>query len=96
VDQHLFEITQVPMHVPPVRFEVEDGIAHELTGTMVRDVPPSSYEVELDPPGASLVLGQQYVPCVGGASKGDDGRVFKEEELIGDPSFSPAGHEAFL
>ena len=37
-DQHLFEIAHVAVHIAPVGVQVDDGVADELAGAVVRDV----------------------------------------------------------
>ena len=39
-DEGFLDAAQIPVQVPAVTFEIEDGIAHELTGAVEGNVTP--------------------------------------------------------
>ena len=41
-NHHLFQIANVTVNVTAIRAQVDDGVADELTGTVIRDVPAAS------------------------------------------------------
>ena len=48
LDENLLEVPHIPMDVTAIRSEVEDGISHHLTWTMVGDVAASTGFPNLD------------------------------------------------
>ena len=97
-DQNLFEIADVLVHVAPVRAEIEDGIADELTGTVVGDVSATTGLEDLHARFLQVGrTGEHVGPIVAGLhTEGDDRGMLKEQELIRNASRSPLLDEAFL
>ncbi len=84
-DQHLLEVAHVPMHVAPIRFQVDDGIANELAGAVIRDI---SATPGLEEPYAGrrerLRCREDVRSIVAGPdAERHDGGMLEEQQLIG-------------
>ena len=85
-DQHLLEVAHVPMHVAAIGLQIDDGIADELAGTVIRDVAAAA---GLEQPDAGrrerLRRREDVRPIVAGLdAERDDGGMFEQQQLIGE------------
>jgi len=67
-----------------VASEIEDGVADELAGAVVRDVAAAVDLVDFDGFLGEGLVGGQDVGAAGVAAEGEDGGVFEEEEGVAD------------
>src|SRR3954470_21038985 len=97
-NQHLFQIANVTVNVTAIRAQVDDGVADELTGTMIRDVPAASrldylHAFFFQPRGrrhdVRAIVARLY-------AERDDWRVFEQEKLIWNRVLLPLLHKALL
>ena len=86
------------MNVTPIRVEIEDGIADELTGTVIGDVAPAAGLVYDDVFGSQLGVGGDDVRALAACfdAEGDDRRVLEEQERVVDAAGSTVLDERLL
>ena len=95
-DQHLFEIPDIAVDIPPVRGEIEDRIADRLAGAVIGDVaPPPAFE-DLEAPGRKCLRGEEEMVSAGVAPEREDRFVFEEEERVGDRRRLALRHQGVL
>ena len=83
-NQHLFQIANVTVNVAAIRAEVDDGVAHELPGTVIGHIAAAS---RLDDLHAFFFQGRRRSHDVRAIvaslyPERDDRRVFEQEKLI--------------
>jgi len=81
----LFEILNILVEIPPSFSQVENGIAHELTQTVIRDIASSLNEEKGDTGLGHLVAGDENVVQAAGPANGDGRGMFQEQQEIGGP-----------
>ncbi len=79
------------MHVHAVGLQVDDGIADDLSWTMVRDVAAATRLVDLDAAcGQNVGKGKDMAPsAIAANAERQNVRVFDEEQLIADDAVPP-------
>ncbi len=95
VDERLFEEAEVAVEIAEM-VEADDRVADDLSGAVVGDVAAAIGADEIDAEELELFFGPNEV-LLGSAtdSEGEDGRVFDEDEGVGD-FFLLAEFQAFL
>ena len=97
-DQHLFQIANVTVNVAAIRAEVDDRVADELTGTVIRDIPAAScldylhaffFQCRGRRHDVRAIVARLY-------AERDDWGVFEQEQLIGNRVRLPLLDEALL
>jgi len=84
IDNHLLEPAHVGDHVPPPLAEVEDRVAHQLSGTVIGDVAAAVRLEKLDAgPLEHLRTRQQVLPAPV-AAQGDHVGMLEQQKLIRD------------
>jgi hypothetical protein len=75
------------VHVAPIRIEVDDRVAHDLSRTVVGDVAAAAGLVDLDTPGRQRVRRRQNMraAAIAASPKRQHGRVLDEQQQIIDP-----------
>src|SRR5215469_7355453 len=91
-----FKSADVPVNVATDAVEIQNGIADDLTGTMIGDVAATIRFAEFDAFLAEDVLGGQEIFPVGAASEGDHVGMFAEKKDVIDAAGFARRHEAFL
>ena len=73
------------MHVASIRLQVDDGIANELSGTVIRDVPTTPGLEQANAGRRQRLRRREDMrPIVAGLdAERDDGRMLEEQQLIG-------------
>ena len=84
-NHHLFEIAHVPVHVAPIRPQIEDRVADDLTRTVIRHVAAAAGLVNRDAEIGELLVGRNDVGArdLAAHAEGDDGRMLQEQEQVG-------------
>jgi hypothetical protein len=70
--------------VSPLVSQVENGVAHELTGTMIGNIASSINEKKRESGLSHLLVGDENVIEAARPADGDGRRVFQEEQEIRD------------
>jgi hypothetical protein len=95
-DEELLEVAHVAVQVAAVRLEVEDRIADELAGTVVRDVAAAAglEDVDAEQP---LLSASSMRTCSGaGRAERDDVRVLEQEQRVAGSRPPAPGDELLL
>jgi hypothetical protein len=87
-NEDFLEIAHIAVHVAAIRFQVDDGIADELPRSVKRDIAAAAALEQRDSFRGEPFGRVENVRAVMARlrAEGDDGRMFEEQELIGDPS----------
>ena len=80
--ERLLEVAAVLLHVLPMAGQVEDRVADELAGRVVRRLAAAVGLDELD----VRVVGQVQLALLGAAAERDDGRMLEHDHGVGDRS----------
>ena len=86
------EVAAVLLHVLPVPGQVEDRVADELTGRVVRRLAAAVSLDELD----VRAGGQVQLALIGAPAERDDGRMFQEQHRVGQLAGGDARRERAL
>ena len=81
-NQHVFEIAHVAVHVAAIGFEIEDRVADDLTGAMIRDVTAAAGLVHVDAPSGEQIGRGENMRSAAIASDAErqDVRVLDEDQ----------------
>ena len=96
IDQGLFDGPHVGSHIALPFAQVEDGIAHDLSGAVIGDVAAAIGRVEGDAGARQNVVAGQQVFQMPVAPQRDDMRVLQQEELIRDQPLLAIAREPLL
>src|SRR5690606_31732850 len=78
------EVVHVAAHVLTMRRKIEDGVGHELSGGMQRDVAAAAAADHLDAQRAQLRLGREDVLWFTATSQRDHRLVLQQEQRVAD------------
>ncbi len=97
-DQHFLDVAHVAVHIAAIGFEIDDGIADELSRPVIRHVAAASGLEERDAArGERLVRCQHVFAAVSRLrAERDDRRMLKEEQLIRHAAVPAIVHESLL
>ena len=82
IDEDLFEGSDVEMHVLVPARKIQNGVAHDLPGTMICHIAATVGFVKSDSGAAQNVVTRQQIFGMTVASDGDDVRMLDEQQLI--------------
>jgi len=80
----LFEIPNIEVKVSPLVSQVENGVAYELTRTMIGNIASSINEEKGESGLSHLLVGDENVIQAARPADGDGRRMFQEEQEIRD------------
>ena len=86
----------VGAHVALPIAQIEDRIADQLAGTVIRDVAAAIGGVEGDAGARQNVVAGQQIFHVAVAAQRDDVRMLEQQELVGDQPLLALGRELLL
>ena len=95
-DHGFFEGADIPVNVAADKIEIENGVADELAGAMIGDVAAAIGFAKLDIFLAQDILGGEKILLAGVAAKGEDVRMFAEEEDVVDGTGFARGDNTLL
>jgi len=97
-DQDFLEIADILVNVAAIRLQVDNRVAHDLSGTVIGNVAAAPGLVHFDAAGGKRFRGRQDVraPAVSADAEREDVRMFDENELIVDLIAAPLIDESAL
>jgi hypothetical protein len=97
-NQHLFEIANVSMNILTIRFEINDRIANNLSGPVIRDVAAAAGLMHFDAARAQQLWCGQNVrtAAVAAHAQRQDMRVFNQQQRVINRAAHPIFDECAL
>ena len=92
----MLELANVPHDVTPDAVQVENGIAHDLAGSMIGDIAAAITVMKFDALLAEQVFGGAQILGFAVTTQGNDVGVFAEKQEIGHRADFSRGNQALL
>jgi hypothetical protein len=97
-DQHFLEVPDIAVHIAAIGTQIDDWVADDLAGSVVRDIAAASGFVNLNAAGRQCLAAGEEVrpPAVAFDAEGQHMRVFDEQQDVLDAPGTPFLDEAPL